>query len=157
MKTSIHTFLLLCFAASLVGPSVAQAQRSNAAPLNVVFVLCDDHRFDCFGAAGHPFIETPHIDAMARDGAMLSRTYVTTSLCSPSRASILTGQYAHNHRVVDNYHPVDADLVFFPQQLQKAGYEQVVTLLNTTLFSFTESQIFEVFRNYQFLNRFSKF
>lgn len=90
---------------------------------NVLFVLCDDHRFDCLGAAGHPFLETPHIDSLARDGAMLTHTYVTTSLCSPSRASILTGLYAHNHRVVDNYHPVDPNLVFFPQQLQKEGYQ----------------------------------
>jgi N-acetylglucosamine-6-sulfatase len=91
--------------------------------LNVVFVLCDDHRFDCLGAAGHPFLETPHIDSLASHGAMLTHTYVTTSLCSPSRASILTGQYAHNHRVVDNYHPVDPGLIFFPQQMQKSGYE----------------------------------
>lgn len=95
----------------------------RAAPLNVVFILCDDHRFDCLGVAGHPFLETPHLDALARRGAMLGRAYVTTSLCSPSRASILTGQYAHNHRVVDNYHPVDADLVFFPEHLRRAGYE----------------------------------
>ncbi|WP_430452430.1 sulfatase-like hydrolase/transferase [Rhodopirellula europaea] len=56
-------------------------------------------------------------------GAMLRRAYVTTSLCSPSRASILTGQYAHNHRVVDNYHAVDPNLVFFPESLQDAGYQ----------------------------------
>ncbi len=112
----------------LAGGSALMAQpdpvpRSDPQPMNVVFVLCDDHRFDCFGAAGHPFLETPHLDALARDGAMLTRAYVTTSLCSPSRASILTGQYAHNHRVVDNYHPVDDRLVFFPQQLQRAGYQ----------------------------------
>ncbi len=97
---------------------VAQDQK-----MNVVFVLCDDHRFDCLGAAGHPFLETPHIDALASQGAMLTHTYVTPSLCSPRRASILTGQYAHNHRVVDNYHPVDPSLIFFPQQMQKSGYE----------------------------------
>ena len=101
-----------------------QRGPKTSPPLNVVFVLCDDHRFDCFGAAGHPFLETPHIDAMAKDGAMLTRAYVTTSLCSHlAGASILTGQYAHNHRVVDNYHPVDTKLVFFPQHLQKAGYQ----------------------------------
>ncbi len=99
-----------------------ETQPSKTQP-NILFVLCDDHRFDCLGVAGHPFLETPHIDAMAKQGAMLTHAYVTTSLCSPSRASILTGQYAHNHRVVDNYHPVDPNLVFFPQHLQKAGYE----------------------------------
>lgn len=102
---------------------VVTAEQSNSDRLNVVFVLCDDHRFDCLGAAGHPFLETPHLDRLARDGAMMTRAYVTTSLCSPSRASILTGQYAHNHRVVDNYHAVDPDLVFFPQRMQEAGYE----------------------------------
>jgi N-acetylglucosamine-6-sulfatase len=121
LKTSPQFILWVALAGSLAFTLPAQADTSP--PLNVVFVLCDDHRFDCFGAAGHPFLETPHIDAMARDGAMLTHAYVTTSLCSPSRASILTGQYAHNHRVVDNYHPVDTKLVFFPQHLQKAGYQ----------------------------------
>jgi N-acetylglucosamine-6-sulfatase len=119
MKSSI---VLLAFLAGLLA-NLAQAQADSSDRLNVVFVLCDDHRFDCFGAAGHPFLETPHLDGLARDGAMLTRAYVTTSLCSPSRASILTGQYAHNHRVVDNYHPVDDRLVFFPQRLQQAGYQ----------------------------------
>jgi N-acetylglucosamine-6-sulfatase len=99
------------------------AQESGEDRRNVVFVLCDDHRFDCLGAAGHPFLETPQLDQLARDGAMLTRAYVTTSLCSPSRASILTGQYAHNHGVVDNYHAVDPELVFFPEQMQRAGYQ----------------------------------
>jgi N-acetylglucosamine-6-sulfatase len=112
------TLVVFCV---LFSYSANHAQEKS--PPNILFVLCDDHRFDCLGAAGHPFLETPHIDAMARDGAMLTHAYVTTSLCSPSRASIFTGQYAHNHRVVDNYHPVDPNLVFFPQQLQKAGYE----------------------------------
>lgn len=100
----------------------SMADESAKSP-NILFVLCDDHRFDCFGAAGHPYLETPHLDQMARDGAMMTRAYVTTSLCSPSRASILTGLYAHNHRVVDNYHPVDPTLTFFPEHLQKSGYQ----------------------------------
>jgi len=116
-------FYVLFMVVTWLGFSFCRGLVAQDDRLNVVFVLCDDHRFDCLGAAGHPFLETPNIDALAKRGAMLTHTYVTTSLCSPSRASILTGQYAHNHRVVDNYHPVDPELVFFPQQMQKSGYE----------------------------------
>ena len=57
------------------------------------------------------------------DGAHMKNAFVTTSLCSPSRASILTGKYAHSHGVIDNYNEVDPSLIFFPQYLQKIGYE----------------------------------
>jgi len=94
----------------------------GAKPRNIVVILTDDHRYDALGFMNHPLAETPNLDAMARNGAHLRNAFVTTSLCSPSRASILTGQYAHHHRVVDNSHPVPQDLVFFPQYLQQAGY-----------------------------------
>lgn len=90
---------------------------------SIVFILVDDLRPDVFSFAGHPFIETPHIDALAKEGVVCKNAFVTTALCSPSRASILTGLYAHKHGVVDNNNPVRADLVFFPQYLQQAGYE----------------------------------
>jgi N-acetylglucosamine-6-sulfatase len=60
---------------------------------------------------------------MAREGAHLRNAFVSTSLCSPSRASILTGQYMHHHRVVDNQRPEPADIRFFPEHLQSAGYK----------------------------------
>lgn len=75
------------------------------------------------GFMGHPYLETPNLDQMARNGIHFENAFVTTSLCSPSRASILTGLYAHNHGVVDNYNPVDPNLIYFPQYLQKGGYE----------------------------------
>lgn len=93
-----------------------------AGPRNIIYILTDDHRFDALGFAGHPFLETPHMDSIARNGVYLPNAFVTTALCSPSRASVLTGQYAHKHGVVDNNNPVRTDLVFFPQLLQKAGY-----------------------------------
>ena len=104
---------------------VAPPRPCTAAPPapNIIFVLCDDHRFDCLGSMGHPFLETPHLDRLVERGVMMRRAYVTTSLCSPSRASILTGLYAHNHGVIDNYHPVDPKLEFFPSTLQKLGYQ----------------------------------
>ena len=75
------------------------------------------------GFLGHPFLETPNMDRLARDGAHFPNAFVTTSLCSPSRASILTGLYAHNHNVVDNYNPLPDDLIYFPEYLQTSGYE----------------------------------
>jgi N-acetylglucosamine-6-sulfatase len=99
------------------------AQAPHATPRNVIFILVDDLRHDVFGFAGHPFLETPHLDALARGGVHFRNAFVTTSLCSPSRATILTGLYAHRHRVVDNNNPVPPGTTFFPQYLQAAGYE----------------------------------
>ena len=63
-------------------------------PRNIVFILSDDHRYDFMGFMGKPaFLETPNLDRLARHGAHMQNAFVTTSLCSPSRASILTGQY----------------------------------------------------------------
>ncbi|MCU0979043.1 MAG: sulfatase [Pirellulaceae bacterium] len=104
--------------------SCAAETGDRSAPRNVVLVLSDDHRYDFLGfLPGAPkFLETPHLDRMAADGAHLVNAFVSTSLCSPSRASILTGQYMHHHRVVDNQRPVPEGTVFFPQYLQQAGY-----------------------------------
>jgi N-acetylglucosamine-6-sulfatase len=92
-------------------------------PRNVIFVLTDDHRYDAMGFLGHPYLETPNMDTLARNGVYFPNAVVTTSLCSPSRASILTGLYAHRHRVVDNNNPIPPGTIFFPQYLQQAGFE----------------------------------
>lgn len=109
-------------AVSVLLVPLARSAAAERAP-DIVFVLADDHRHDALGFAGHPWLETPGLDRMAKGGAWFPKAMVTTSLCSPSRASILTGLYAHRHRVVDNYNPVSPDLVFFPELLQQAGYE----------------------------------
>ncbi len=93
-------------------------------PRNILFVLTDDHRYDAMSfLKTQKFGETPTLDRLAREGVHFRNAFVTTALCSPSRASILTGLYAHQHRVVDNEHPVPPGLTFYPQYLQKAGYE----------------------------------
>jgi len=92
-------------------------------PRNVVFILSDDHRYDAMSFMGHPLAETPHLDALASGGVHLKNAFVTTSLCSPSRASILTGLYTFRHRVIDNQRPVPEGTLFFPQYLQQAGYK----------------------------------
>lgn len=92
-------------------------------PKNVVFILSDDHRYDFMGFMDKvPGLKTPNLDRLAIEGAHLRNAFVTTALCSPSRASILTGQYAHTHTIVDNQSPAPDDLMFFPEYLQQAGY-----------------------------------
>lgn len=91
---------------------------------NIIFILSDDHRYDFMSFMGQPaFLQTPNMDRMASGGAHLKNAFVSTSLCSPSRASILTGLYAHKHGVVDNNSRVPEGTIFFPQYLQEAGYE----------------------------------
>ncbi|GAA4305424.1 sulfatase [Compostibacter hankyongensis] len=112
--------VLLTFA---LGISDAQAQTAKQGRYNVIFILSDDHRYDFMGFMHKvPGLKTPNMDRLALEGAHLQNAFVTTSLCSPSRASILTGQYAHTHTVVDNQAPMPKGLVFFPEYLQKAGY-----------------------------------
>ncbi|MCX6637739.1 MAG: sulfatase-like hydrolase/transferase, partial [Acidobacteria bacterium] len=97
--------------------------RAAAKPRNAIFILTDDHRYDAMGfLKGQPWLRTPHLDSLARDGVHLKNAFVTTALCSPSRASILTGKYAHRHKIVDNNTPIPRGTAFFPQLLQKAGY-----------------------------------
>jgi N-acetylglucosamine-6-sulfatase len=87
-----------------------------------VVVLVDDMRWDEVRAAGHPFIETPNMDRLAREGARFTNAFATTPLCSPSRASFLTGQYPHTNGIVDNTARPSHGLPVFPRRLQEAGY-----------------------------------
>lgn len=106
-----------------VPSKVLAVKNEGTKPRNVVFILSDDHRFDAMSFMGHPLAKTPHMDAMAKAGAHLKNAFVTTSLCSPSRASILTGLYTFRHRVIDNQRAVPEGTLFFPQYLQQVGYK----------------------------------
>ena len=92
---------------------------------NLLVILIDDLRFDEFGAGGHPYMKTPHIDRIALEGAIFERAFHTTPICSPNRASILTGQYASRHGIIDNVARDAAShrLPNFHLELQRLGYE----------------------------------
>ena len=94
----IRRLLLRCWSAIL---GVALGGAADGAPRNVVFILIDDMRYDAMSCMSHPFVETPAIDRLAAAGVRFDRAFVTTSLCSPSRASYLTGTYAHRHGILD--------------------------------------------------------
>src|SRR5512135_2442965 len=111
MRIRFH--LLMLAVAACLGATTFAAEK----PRNIIFILSDDHRWDWLGFMPEAprFLETPNLDRLAREGAHLRNAFVSTSLCSPSRASILTGQYMHHHRVVDNQRPEPADVRFFPE------------------------------------------
>jgi N-acetylglucosamine-6-sulfatase len=119
MKTFLFSFLLLFV---LCQQLVAQTNRRQ--PMNIIFILADDHRYDAMGFMNKiKGLQTPGMDRLASEGAHIKNAFVSTALCSPSRASILTGQYAHTHTVVNNESPLPTNLTFFPQLMQKKGYQ----------------------------------
>lgn len=122
MKKITHLFWGL--ALILTTTVQLKAQSKERKPMNIIYILADDHRYDAMGFMNKiPGLQTPAMDKMAAEGAHIKNAFVSTALCSPSRASILTGQFAHTHTVVDNDAPLPSSLVFFPQYLQKEGYK----------------------------------
>ncbi len=130
LRGSALVLALLVAAAGPMG-AVAAQQTAKAAPAkpaeaprrppNFIFILNDDQRYDAMGFLD-PALRTPNMDRMAREGVHFPNAFVTTALCSPSRASILTGQYMHNHGIADNNIKFRPGTFFFPMALQAAGY-----------------------------------
>ena len=114
----LASLLVLLLAASACAPPPDERP-------NIVVILVDDMRHDDFGAAGHSFVETPHIDRVAREGARLLNAFASTPLCSPSRAAYLTGLYAHANGIEDNLarNETSHRLRTFPRALDRDGYE----------------------------------
>lgn len=119
----IMIFLIRFAALALMFLAFCAAQPFAAERPNVLFILTDDQRWDQMSCQGHPFLKTPHLDRLADEGARFANAFVTTSLCSPSRASFLSGLYAHAHGVVNNFTDYPSDMASFPKRLQEEGYE----------------------------------
>lgn len=88
-----------------VAPAASQDVPDSGRPPNIVLIIGDDQAWGDFGFMGHPAIETPRLDRLAGESVVYERGYVPTSLCSPSLASIITGQYPHQHRITGNEPP----------------------------------------------------
>ncbi len=120
---------LLLSLTALAAAACAPAGKAGDAPAapkgrpNVLFMLTDDQRWDAIGVGGSRHLKTPHMDRLAKEGMHFRNTFCTTSLCSPSRASILSGLYAHAHGVTNNFTEYPANLKSFPMVLQASGYD----------------------------------
>jgi arylsulfatase A-like enzyme len=119
---STHRFVLLMLVAAALAGCRGEPQVAAPARPNILVILLDDLRADALGYAGHPHVKTPNIDRIANEGVRFTNAFCTTSLCSPSRASLLTGVYAHKHGVTDNFTELPASVPSFPRALRDAGY-----------------------------------
>lgn len=93
---------------------------------NILLITLDQWRGDCLGWFGHPCVRTPHLDALARRGVAFRRHFAQAAPCAPARASLFTGLYLHNHRVVTNGSPLENRHTTLALEARKAGYEPVL-------------------------------
>lgn len=93
-----------------------------ATPINVLIIHADQHRIDCIGAYNNPDVQTPNLDQLAKDGVLYHNSYCTLPVCTPSRYSLLTGKYVHEHQGWTNRSTLKSSIETLPGLLKKAGY-----------------------------------
>jgi len=122
MQTWILGSALLIALIGLVNSQPAVAQQQQAERPNIIIFVADDLNWNDVGAYGHPTIRTPHMDRLAKAGMQFNRAFLTTSSCSPSRASIRTGQYPHSTGAGELHIPLPKSKTIMSTPLRKAGY-----------------------------------
>jgi arylsulfatase A-like enzyme len=115
--------ITLCFIAiSGIGITHAQSVPGTKRP-NIVFIFSDDHAYQTISAYGSKLTVTPNIDRIANEGAIFKNTFITNSICGPSRACLLTGKYSHINGYMVNERKFNTDQQVFPELLQQSGYQ----------------------------------
>lgn len=115
-------YFLLGLSALFILSCQTAAPEEAATPPHLILIIADDMAWDDCGAYGHPNIRTPNIDRLAKEGMRFTQAFLTTSSCSPSRASIITGTYPHQTDAEQLHWPLPGDRVTFVEQLKAKGY-----------------------------------
>src|SRR5262245_1603814 len=102
-----------------VGAAVAAGSRQP----NILYIMADDHAAHAISAYGSRINQTPNIDRIAKDGVRFTNCFCTNSICTPSRAAILTGQYSHKNGVYTLNDRLDPNRNHVAKELQSAGYQ----------------------------------
>ncbi len=126
MLNSSPKFLLavLFIVLSNIGCQPAnQGTQENAQRPNIIFIMTDDHSIQTMSAYDDTHIQTPNLDRIANEGALFTNSFVTNSICAPSRAVMLTGKHSHLNGQLDNFTRFDSSQATLPKYLQKAGYQ----------------------------------
>ena len=99
-----------------------QVRGQPARPKNVLLLMSDQHRRDCVGIEGNALARTPNLDALARSGVRFGSAYCSNPVCTPSRASLLTGLYTHHHQAWSNTTPWPFEHKTAAHYFGRAGY-----------------------------------
>lgn len=127
MKPFFKSFLSLLFVNFFFGYVKGFCQQSiKTNKPNIILIVSDDHAYQAISAYQNNLISTPNIDRIGKEGVVMNKAYVTNSVCSPSRAVILTGKYSHVNGLKDNGTFFDSSQQTFPKILQQNGYRTAV-------------------------------
>ena len=118
LKHCLQIFLSLCLMVTAASVHAQQSQKPN-----IVFIISDDHAYQAISAYGSTLASTPNIDRIAKEGAIFRNSFVTNSLCGPSRATLITGKYSHLNGYKANEGKFNVNQEVFPTFLQAAGYQ----------------------------------
>jgi N-sulfoglucosamine sulfohydrolase len=121
-KEIMRRLPVILFIILFINQSCSEEKAVKENQPNIIFVIGDDISWDDFGCYGHPTIRTPNIDKMAEEGLRFTNMYLTSSSCSPSRTSIITGRYPHNTGAAELHTSLPEHLTYFPELLKEAGY-----------------------------------
>lgn len=114
--------LLVLVLGVLAATSARGAMPSDSGQPNVLVLHVDQLRIDCLGAYGNPDVKTPHIDHLASDGVRYTNSFCAFPVCTPSRYSLLSGRYVHEHGGWDNRSTLSPKIATFPRVFRAAGY-----------------------------------
>ena len=124
-----NAFIIAALVISALMPGLAHAQQRAKKPLNILFILADDLGYGDLGCYGHPHIKTPNIDKLAKRGMRFTQFYTTSPVCTPSRASFMTGRHPQRFNIhhadlpeSTPRYPLPLDAVTLMRLLQQAGY-----------------------------------
>lgn len=124
MKT--NKLFILTGLAAIASTSCSQKENTSgqpAKPMNILYIMTDDHSFQTISAYDKRYIQTPNIDRIANEGVRFTNSFVANSISGPSRACMLTGKHSHKNGFIDNAHTFDGSQQTFPKLLRKAGYQ----------------------------------
>jgi len=115
--------IVLSIAAIAMAGATTSCNTNPVEKPNIIYIMADDHAYQAMSCYGSGLNETPHIDRIAEEGMRFENSFVTNSICAPSRAVLLTGKHSHLNGQLTNGNTFDGNQLTFPKLLQEKGYQ----------------------------------